>query len=281
MGFFSKLFEKKECAFCGEEAGLIGNRKLEDGNMCSKCAKKLSPWFSDRRNSTVAEIGEQLAYREQNAKELEQFRIDRVIGENYRMYIEEENGIPKRFFISSATKPLETNPDIVSFKDVMTCVGDVRMDKKELKERTEDGQMVSYSPRRFEYTYWFDVELTIINNPYFDKMKMQLNSSPVTIKVEEDDRSDFGWDDVLFGTPRKDDPTRDRRYRELHKQMTEIEQIAEFARTHAHAGATMERVEMPIHEEVVVETPAAPKFCPNCGAPNKGGKFCDSCGSKF
>ena len=25
----------------------------------------------------------------------------------------------------------------------------------------------------------------------------------------------------------------------------------------------------------------APKFCPNCGAPNNGTKFCTSCGNKF
>ena len=34
MGLFGKLFEKKECAICGGEIGLLGNRKLEDGNMC-------------------------------------------------------------------------------------------------------------------------------------------------------------------------------------------------------------------------------------------------------
>jgi len=48
MGLFGKLFDKKECAFCDNEIGLFGNRKLEDGNMCKECAKKLSPWFSER-----------------------------------------------------------------------------------------------------------------------------------------------------------------------------------------------------------------------------------------
>ena len=56
MGFFGKLFEKKECSVCGGEIGLLGNRKLEDGNLCKSCAAKLSPWFSDRRQSTVEEI---------------------------------------------------------------------------------------------------------------------------------------------------------------------------------------------------------------------------------
>ena len=32
MGIFGKMFEKKNCAICGDEIGLLGNRKLEDGD---------------------------------------------------------------------------------------------------------------------------------------------------------------------------------------------------------------------------------------------------------
>ena len=41
------LFDKKYCDICGEKIGLLGNRKLENGNLCKNCAKKLSPWFSN------------------------------------------------------------------------------------------------------------------------------------------------------------------------------------------------------------------------------------------
>ena len=47
------LFDKKYCDICGEKIGLLGNRKLEDGNLCKNCAAKLSPFFSERRRSTV------------------------------------------------------------------------------------------------------------------------------------------------------------------------------------------------------------------------------------
>ena len=40
MGFFGKLFEKKNCDICGGEIGLLGNRKLEDGNLCKESARK-------------------------------------------------------------------------------------------------------------------------------------------------------------------------------------------------------------------------------------------------
>ena len=54
------LFEKKYCDICGEKIGLLGNRKVEDGNVCSKCAGKLSPFFKGRKKSTLADIKEQL-----------------------------------------------------------------------------------------------------------------------------------------------------------------------------------------------------------------------------
>ena len=32
------LFDKKNCDICGEKIGLLGNRKLDDGNLCKNCA---------------------------------------------------------------------------------------------------------------------------------------------------------------------------------------------------------------------------------------------------
>ena len=92
MGFFGKLFEKKECAICGGEIGLLGNRKLEDGNMCKACASKLSPWFDDRRHSTVEQIQEQLAYREANKEKVAAFRTTRTLGENTKVLLDEDAG---------------------------------------------------------------------------------------------------------------------------------------------------------------------------------------------
>ena len=92
MGLFGKLFEKKECSVCGGEIGLLGNRKLEDGNLCKGCAAKLSPWFSDRRQSTVAEIQEQLAYREANQEKVAAFRTTRTLGERTKVLLDEKLG---------------------------------------------------------------------------------------------------------------------------------------------------------------------------------------------
>ena len=92
MGLFGKLFEKKECSVCGGEIGLLGNRKLEDGNLCKSCAAKLSPWFSDRRQSTVEEIKEQLDYREANREKVAAFRTTRTLGERTKVLLDEDAG---------------------------------------------------------------------------------------------------------------------------------------------------------------------------------------------
>ena len=50
MGFFDKMFEKKECAICGTELGLLGKTKINEGYLCKECAGKLSPFFVIEHN---------------------------------------------------------------------------------------------------------------------------------------------------------------------------------------------------------------------------------------
>ena len=106
------LFDKKYCDICGEKIGLLGNRKLEDGNMCKDCAKKLSPFFSERRSSTVGEIKQQLAYREQNKQILAGFSPMFTFGEDDKIYIDPM----KQSFVVSRRNPgswSDENPDVI------------------------------------------------------------------------------------------------------------------------------------------------------------------------
>ena len=93
------LFDKKYCDVCGERIGLLGNRKLEDGNLCKDCARKLSPWFSERRNSSVNEIKRQLEYREENRGRVEAFHITRTLGSGTKLLLDEDAGL---FMVTSA-----------------------------------------------------------------------------------------------------------------------------------------------------------------------------------
>ena len=106
------LFDKKYCDVCGEKIGLLGNRKLEDGNLCKECAKKLSPFFNERRHSTVAEIKEQLDYREANKKKVADFNPTRVISGNMNIYIDEDK---HQWIITRTRKWRDENPDFGLF----------------------------------------------------------------------------------------------------------------------------------------------------------------------
>ena len=127
MAFFG-LFDKKTCAICGAEIGLLGNRKLEDGNCCKSCAAKLSPWFDERRHSTVEQIKEQLAYREENQKAVENFHITRTIAaDRWNVLLDED---AKKFILTKDPRTIrDTNPDVISYSDITGCRTDVDEDR--------------------------------------------------------------------------------------------------------------------------------------------------------
>ena len=169
------LFDKKYCDICGNKIGLLGNRKLEDGNLCKDCAKKLSPWFDERRHSTVEQIKEQLAYREDNKKAAAAFQIDKTYGKGYaKLHIDEGK---KQFAVTTSKDFKADNPDILNWSQAKGCKLDVRESRHELKQ-TVEGKSVSYNPPRYEYSYTF-LAAILVDHPYFDDMSFQLNSSSV------------------------------------------------------------------------------------------------------
>ena len=177
MGLFD-VFKKKECDICGGEIGLLGNRKLEDGNMCKECAAKLSPWFSDRRGSTIAEINEQLEYREANKEKVASFRTTRTMGENTKILLDEDAGL---FMVTSARNLRDANPDVLALSDITGCNLDIDESEREVMREGNDGKRESYNPPRYDYYYDFYIVIQV-RNPYFDEIKFKLNSSQIEIE---------------------------------------------------------------------------------------------------
>ncbi len=169
------LFDKKFCDVCGEKIGLLGNRKLEDGNLCKDCAKKLSPFFSERKNSTVEEIKAQLAYREANKAQVETFRASKTFGTYTKILIDTAAG---NFMVTSASNIKDANPDVIPLSSVIGVDYDVDQSRTEIKRQGPDGKEVSYNPPRYEYSYNYDV-LIAVDNPYFNQIRVRLNSSSV------------------------------------------------------------------------------------------------------
>jgi len=169
------LFDKKYCDICGGKIGLMGNRKLEDGNMCKDCAGKLSPFTTDRRRTTSADIKDHLAYREANKAEVAAFNVTRTLGEGTKVLLDEDAG---KFIVTSSGRWQNENPDVMAFSQVTGCNTEIQEDKTELKTKDQEGKEISYSPPRYRYDYDFYVAIHI-NSPWFNEIKFQLNRSSV------------------------------------------------------------------------------------------------------
>ena len=180
MGLFGKLFEKKVCDICGGDIGLLGNRKLEDGNCCKECAAKLSPWFNERRQSSVADIKEQIEYREENKAAVAAFHTTRTLGRNTKVLLDEDAGL---FMVTSARNLSEANPDVLSFSDVTGCKLDIDERKTEIEYKDAEGNRQSFNPKRYAYSYDFYIVINV-NHPYFNEIRFQLNSDSVDNDAE-------------------------------------------------------------------------------------------------
>ena len=233
------LFDKKFCDICGDKIGLLGNRKLEDGNMCKDCAKLLSPFTTDRRQSTVAEIKEHLKYREDNKEKVAAFSPTKVIGGDLKIYFDEN----KRQWLATRQRDWRSeNPDVMEFSQAMGCILDINEDKREIYRQLPEGKQESYNPRRYEYSYDFDMTIHI-NSPWFSEIKFRINDT----RIEQ--RGGMA-------------------YREAQEKANEIKNTLEQIRTSDREAAA------------AASAPKVAVQCPHCNAttmPDANG-CCEYCG---
>ena len=168
------LFDKKYCDICGAQIKLFGNKKVEDGNVCKDCASKLSPFFSDRRKSTVNEIKQQLQYRQQNQINLQSFSPTKVVGNSYKVYVDDNSGK----FVVCNSDYRKSNADLIDLKSLYSLKVVVVEDKSEIFQEDKDGNEVSYQPPRYEYSYDFEVSMKV-NHPYFEDIEFKLNREEI------------------------------------------------------------------------------------------------------
>ena len=265
------LFSKKYCDIRGEKIGLFGNRKLEDGNMCSKCAEGLSPWFDDRRHSTLEEIKAQLAYREKNKEDVKAFHCSLNLGERYHVLFDEA---AQTFVVvtEAGTRMLETvNPDVFHLSQVKGARVEVNDYRSELHTTDSEGNRVSYNPRRYRYRYNFHVIITL-DHPYVDEIDIQINESDVEIE----------WEDRGFSLFTESyNPRRDFEYRKYQSMGDDIVNTLLMGASKAAAEPAA-----PAPEPAAPASEPAPRqegemFCPYCGTKVKKARFCTNCGASL
>jgi len=142
---------------------------------------------------------------------------------------------------------------------------DVTSSRRELKRKNEQGEMVSYQPPRFEHNFDFYVHMNIVGCPFFDEIRFRMN--PITVRVVEES---YGGS-ILFGS--SFDPsynTEYRRYSMMCEQVVELVQLSRSRPVQPVSAAPVQPAEAP-----------RAKFCPECGAPADGGKFCQYCGTRL
>lgn len=168
------LFDKKTCDVCGGKIGLLGNRKLEDGNLCKSCASQLSPWFSGRRHATLADVKNQLQDREANKARAAAFRKGEKLGfDSCSLYLDEAG---QSFAVCYESDWNKGNPDILPVSCVTEAKSDVEETRTERKYKNDAGNMVSYNPPVFDYSYDYHIVLTL-DHPYIGEIRFRLNST--------------------------------------------------------------------------------------------------------
>ena len=220
MGLFD-VFKKKDCEICGKEVGLLGYKKLEDGEICKDCVKLLSPWFDDRRHSTVEQIKAQLQAREYNKLAMETWQPSIALGDYYTMYVKTKGDVPISFVVSNSDKYRENNADILSFLWITACTPDIRESRTELKQTNSQGEKVSYDPPRYEYRYDFYIKLDIKGCDYIDDMRFRINSSTVKLETVMPKAT-------LFSAAQSFDPMLYPEYRKYKAMLDEICEVVSF-----------------------------------------------------
>ena len=251
------LFSKKVCDICGGDIGLLGNRKLEDGNLCKDCARKLSPFMTDRRQSTVEEIRQHLAYREANRAVLASIHPTTVLGGDMKVYIDDAAG---KFFVTRSRNWRDENPDVISFGQVIDVRTDVTEHRTEEYHRDREGRQVSFTPPRYRYSYEFDTTI-LVDSPYFNEIHFELTEQ----------RPERQHDQVYQYYEQQADALRAALMPVGQVEAQPINVADALSATIAKAVASMQKKEVPVDD--------GKWTCPACGAANEG-NFCTHCGAK-
>ncbi|MBQ8942779.1 MAG: DUF4428 domain-containing protein [Firmicutes bacterium] len=184
------LFKKEDCCLCGGKTGLF-DKKCADGKVCKECAKKMSVWFDDYKNSDKAMLENQLSLRRADAALAKMGNFNKIFGEFGVILIDEA---AQKFIafpdtstslfgsqrkVKSVDDIMDLGPDIINFSAVEDFEIDITETTREEK-RTVDGKQESYDPPHILYMETFTLRMQL-KHPYVKSVYIQLNDGAVQI----------------------------------------------------------------------------------------------------
>jgi len=146
------------CPICGNERTMFGNKQAKDGVICRNCAKKLSPWLKDTdiAECSVEELKNHIAYREENAAKLDEFRETCSCGSYEKISYDKEHGW---VLITRRSNLKKENPDLIP-------VSAIKGSKRSIRRQPEGNGLVN-------------VYYTItVDSPYFKEADFRVNPFP-------------------------------------------------------------------------------------------------------
>ena len=285
------LFDKKNCDICDAKIGLLGNRKLEDGNCCKDCAKQISPWMTDRRRTTVADIKEHLAYREDNKRKLQQFNPQTTVGEDWKIFVDPNMGV---FAVSRSNNWRADNPDLVPLSSVISCEVERKESQSEVYEQLKDGSKRSYSPPRYDYSYDFEVSINV-STPWFNEIEFKLNPSTIRDRYAPEYRQYEALGDQIRqmmlsakaaapmgGMPMGGFQQPMQQGYQQPMQQGYQQPMQQGYQQPMQQQPMQQGYQQPMQQQPMQQPAPAPAgnwFCQSCGTQNQG-KFCQGCGAQ-
>ncbi|MCR5793712.1 MAG: DUF4428 domain-containing protein [Solobacterium sp.] len=258
------LFDAKYCDICGNKLGILGNTKVEDGQLCKECGGKLSPYFRPR-HQTLENVKKHLNYREQNQQALASFKPDKVYGNGKKIYVDTAG---RRFAVSRSSDLLKNNADIISFDDVQKIARDIVEDRDEILKEGEDGKKIPYVPPRFEYEYSVYVKMSVANANI---------DSEISAELSEGDRADHKFRDSFkkYCAEAKEFVNAVKPGTIEEEEKTEGKPVTAAVRPEAPkpAAAQAKAETLTKYKKIIrcakcgytSNGPEIPKFCPDCG----------------
>ena len=178
------LFSKKECDVCKKKMALMEGYKCADGTICNDCKKKMSPLFTDYKNTTITQIKGQQTYREENAQRVKAFVAAETFGEYPKVMVDRKHNW---FVVTKATKLSDENPDVFDLSDIQNVLVEIEENKRELHFTNKKGKTCSYKPARYEFTYQFKVNIQM-NHPFIKMISLKITKEDVKIISEMQDK---------------------------------------------------------------------------------------------